>query len=196
MARTPKAALYRVRESFAIPGDGFMEPYPQGQLVGPDDPVVRSHGHLLEPAENALVGAATGAPVTVTLPQAQPLEVTTAHREGHAHKTTTEPYTKEGEATMPFRDSSIGPEDPRSPASTFAKDQPGAGVVAADVPDEQNPAGGPKADTGSAESAGAYDPGDYTVAQVNEHLDGADEAEKERILQAERDGQNRSGIVG
>lgn len=39
----------------------------------------------------------------------------------------------------------LDPNDPTNPASPFAPAQPAAGVVADDVPDEQNPAGGPKA---------------------------------------------------
>lgn len=39
----------------------------------------------------------------------------------------------------------LPPEHPDSPASPFAPFQPQMGVVADDVPDEQNPGGGPKA---------------------------------------------------
>lgn len=39
----------------------------------------------------------------------------------------------------------LPPEHPDSPASPFAPAQPAAGVVADDVPPEQNLAGGPKA---------------------------------------------------
>lgn len=47
------------------------------------------------------------------------------------------------------------------------------------------------------EEAAAFDPGEHTVEQVNAHLDTVtDDAERERILQAERDGKNRSTIVG
>lgn len=38
----------------------------------------------------------------------------------------------------------LPPEDENSPASPHAHLQPAAGYVAPDVPDEQNPAGGPK----------------------------------------------------
>lgn len=40
------------------------------------------------------------------------------------------------------------------------------------------------------------DPDDFNVAQVNAHLESASDEEKERVLQAERDGQARKGIVG
>lgn len=39
----------------------------------------------------------------------------------------------------------LPPDHPDSPASPFAPFQPAAGVVADDVPDWQNPRGGPKA---------------------------------------------------
>lgn len=41
-----------------------------------------------------------------------------------------------------------------------------------------------------------YDPNDYTVDEVNAYLADASEDEKARVLQAERDGQARKGIVG
>lgn len=42
------------------------------------------------------------------------------------------------------------------------------------------------------------DPGDFTVDQVNGHLakDTTDDTERERVLQAERNGQARVGILG
>lgn len=125
---------------------------------------------------------------------------------------------------MPFRDHSITPDDPRSPASPFAPAQPAAGVVAADVPDEQNLAGGPKPDEVSESTVSGYlaetnnggpgtvdapagepvqdsgsedfDPSQSSVAQVNAYLDTASDDERERVLSAERAGQNRKGIVG
>lgn len=39
-------------------------------------------------------------------------------------------------------------------------------------------------------------PDDFTVDQVNAHLAGADDDERDRVLAAERDGQGRVGIVG
>lgn len=41
-----------------------------------------------------------------------------------------------------------------------------------------------------------YNPADYTVEQVNDYLKTADDAERERVLEAERDGKARTGIVG
>lgn len=40
-----------------------------------------------------------------------------------------------------------------------------------------------------------YDPTGYTVDEVNDYLANADEAERDRVLQAERDGKARKGIV-
>lgn len=138
--------LFRVKEGFGVPGpEGFVVPYPANTLVRGDDPIVESHGHLLEPADNGVVEAATAVPGerrNLRLPSGRTLADVTAHHEGHAHKTTAA-ATQSGDSTVaPFRDSSIGPDDPRHPASTFAPAQPAAGVVAPDVPDEQNLGGG------------------------------------------------------
>jgi len=40
------------------------------------------------------------------------------------------------------------------------------------------------------------DPADFNVGPVNTYLESASDEEKERVLQAERDGKNRSSIVG
>lgn len=42
---------------------------------------------------------------------------------------------------------------------------------------------------------GPFDPSERTVTQVNEYLAGADQAERERVLQAEADGRGRRGIL-
>lgn len=44
--------------------------------------------------------------------------------------------------------------------------------------------------------AGSYDPGAYSVDEVNAYLATADDTERERVLAAERAGQKRKGIVG
>ena len=49
----------------------------------------------------------------------------------------------------------------------------------------------PDAPTGEA----AYDPADHTVDEVKEYLDGADDAERERVLAAEADGKARKGLL-
>jgi hypothetical protein len=41
-----------------------------------------------------------------------------------------------------------------------------------------------------------YDPSNYNVTEVNDYLATADADEKARVLQAERDGQGRKGILG
>jgi hypothetical protein len=42
-----------------------------------------------------------------------------------------------------------------------------------------------------------FDPSQHTVAEVNEYLDACDDdAEKRRVLDAERAGQNRKGVAG
>lgn len=41
---------------------------------------------------------------------------------------------------------------------------------------------------------GTFDPADHTVAEVNEYLATADDAERQRVLDAEKDGQNRSSV--
>lgn len=40
------------------------------------------------------------------------------------------------------------------------------------------------------------DPADFTVDQVNAYLENAEEDEVERVLEAERDGEARKGILG
>jgi hypothetical protein len=246
MARKSGAAepagetLYRVREGFAIAGpDGFMQPYVAGALVKSSDPVATSHAVYLEPASEGAVEAATAAPGErrrLRLPSGRTLADVTARRD-----------TPTGGSMAPHN---LDPSDENSPASPFAPAQPAAGVVAPDVADEQNLAGGPKPDEVDTEQARSYvqggqevrqgeaetrtdvdgqivregeqappetapdssegstssgdggssgeeyDPSQHTVEQVNAYLDSADEEEKERVLQAERDGQARRGIVG
>ncbi|MEU0465024.1 hypothetical protein ABZ215_13555 [Amycolatopsis sp. NPDC006131] len=48
------------------------------------------------------------------------------------------------------------------------------------------------------EAAGAepFDPGDHTVTEVMAYLDDADDVERARVLDAEKAGKNRRGIVG
>ena len=42
----------------------------------------------------------------------------------------------------------------------------------------------------------AYDPFEHSVTEVNEYLGGQDEAERDRVLAAERAGKARKGVVG
>jgi hypothetical protein len=41
-----------------------------------------------------------------------------------------------------------------------------------------------------------FDPADHTVAEVNAHLEKADDDERARVLAAERDGKARTGVLG
>lgn len=58
----------------------------------------------------------------------------------------------------------------------------------ADVEDEADDAG--------EEDASEFDPAAATVDEVNEYLEGADEAERTRVLAAEAAGKARKGITG
>ena len=46
------------------------------------------------------------------------------------------------------------------------------------------------------ESSQLYDPSAHTVAEVNDYLDHSDPAEQVRVLEAERNGKSRKGILG
>lgn len=48
---------------------------------------------------------------------------------------------------------------------------------------------------GEEESVKEFDPSEATVAEVKEYLDHADATERERVLSAEADGKNRSGVL-
>lgn len=45
------------------------------------------------------------------------------------------------------------------------------------------------------EGTDEFDPSEATVVEVKEYLDGADDAERERVLAAEATGKNRSGVL-
>jgi hypothetical protein len=45
------------------------------------------------------------------------------------------------------------------------------------------------------EPPAAFDPGEHTVVEVNAHLDAADAAERERVLDAELGGNARAGVL-
>lgn len=197
--------VWRVKEGFALPDEGFLRAYAPGQLLRGDDPVVKSHAQFLEPASNAVVESMTAEPGerrTLRLPQGTTVEGATAHETGHAHTGT--PRGRRADTVSPHRDRNVKPGDPESPASEFAPAQPAAGVVAPDVTEDQNPAGAPQTDAAGTlpdgvklpVAEGSYDPDDHTVPEVNAYLDTVSDEERERILQAERDGQNRTGIVG
>jgi hypothetical protein len=104
-----------------------------------NDPAIKGRKELFQPMSE-YVEQATKAPGErrpVHIPSAVTAEEAVKERSGNR------PYGPlRGGDRMPHM---LPPEDPDSPASPFAPGQPAAGVVADDVPDEQNPAGGPKA---------------------------------------------------
>jgi len=138
MAKTQQGSgLMRVKESlggFAVPSpDGFSRILQTGQIISPDDPITRTHAHLLEPVETGIEQATAepGRLRRLRLPERQTVEEATKGRPNERNPSVA-PHA-------------LDPSDPNSPASTFATAQPGAGVVADDVPDEQNQGGGIKA---------------------------------------------------
>ncbi|MEV6569931.1 hypothetical protein [Streptomyces sp. NPDC051577] len=73
----------------------------------------------------------------------------------------------------------------------------GDAPIVVEPPADPNPdgvTGGSIAQTGAL-AEGPFDPADHNAAEVQAHLDGADAAEAERVLDAEAVGKNRSGIV-
>lgn len=62
---------------------------------------------------------------------------------------------------------------------------------------EEGPAGDPRpAGETAPGNGGTYDPSAHTVEEVNAHLAEVDDDDGDRVLQAERDGKARSGILG
>lgn len=49
---------------------------------------------------------------------------------------------------------------------------------------------------GQEEADGKFDPSEHGVDDVRDYLDGCDEAERDRVLAAEREGKARKGILG
>jgi hypothetical protein len=138
-----KDELQRARESFAIPdGTGGMRTIAVGELLRGNDPLLKTHSHLFESASTGVeqATAAPGERRSVTLPEGRPLSEVVA------------PHPNEGDETVVHH---LPPEHPDSPASPFAPAQPAAGVVADDVPKEQNPGGGIPAAKASAKKVGA-----------------------------------------
>jgi hypothetical protein len=92
--------------------------------------------------------------------------------------------------------------DPGEPDVGGNVDQPPMDVDAhgrlapPDTGDGQPAAGGESGPGGLAHAkTGPYDPGEHDVAGVLEHLEAADEAETRRVLDAERAGKARKGVL-
>lgn len=140
----PQQLVYRVKEAFAVPdGDGVLRTYTAGKLISGSDSLAKTHRALLEPVADAVekATAAPGERRALRLPSGVRLQQATEHNTGQAHTT--------GEIMA----HNLPPEDPDSPASPFAPGQPALGVVADDVPEVQNPAGGTKAADAPASEA-------------------------------------------
>lgn len=120
-----RSAVLRARSGFAVFDGAQPRVIKRGALIAGDDPLAASHAHHFEPVENRIEQA------TATPGERRSIRPS-AGADGPDNQEEPVPHT-------------LPPEDPNSPASPFAPLQPGAGVVADDVPDEQNPAGGPKA---------------------------------------------------
>lgn len=132
-------SAYRVRESFAVSDkSGMPRVLAQGSFVRGDDPLVKTHRSLLQPMSEHIeqTTAAPGEQRPIRLPSGVTAEEATKARDIRVG-----PRNAQGEP-MPH---ALPSEHEDSPASPFAPGQPAAGVVADDVPPEQNPAGGPKA---------------------------------------------------
>jgi hypothetical protein len=182
MAQAARDQVFRVREPFAVPSTSgpFMDVYPVDMLVNGADAVVRSHRAYLEPLRVEQATAAPGERRNLPLPSGVTVAQATAHRRGHAHDT--------GDKINMAH--SLPPEDPNSPASPFAPFQPGAGVVADDVVDTQNPAGGTKAADYSGPS------GNEAVLDAAEEKADADQNAVEQALaegDAEKAGEVKDG---
>ncbi len=120
-------SAYRARTSFAVAGPG-RRVITEGSIVSASDPAYKAHKELFQPMSE-YVEQTTQAPGEV-----RPVQIPSEARRGQRNRAEGDP--------MPHV---LPPEHPDSPASQFAPGQPAAGVVADDVPPEQNPAGGPKA---------------------------------------------------
>lgn len=135
------AETYRSREDFVVFNNGVPRVVHVGDVVGANDPLVTSKSpnrSAFQPMSE-YVEQTTQAPGEVR-PVRLPSGVTQAEAT-KARDVRNGPRNKSGD-DMPH---ALPPEHEDSPASPFAPGQPAAGVVADDVPPEQNPAGGTKA---------------------------------------------------
>ncbi len=135
------AETYRSREDFVVFVDGVPRVVHVGDVVGGADPLVasKSPNRRAFQSMTEYIEQTTQAPGE-TRPVLMPSGVTQAEAT-KARDVRNGPRNKSGD-DMPHY---LPPEHEDSPASPFAPGQPAAGVVADDVPPEQNPAGGPKA---------------------------------------------------
>ena len=131
------------RSAFAVYHDGVPRHIRRGDVVAGDDPILSTHGAQFRPVDD-LVEKATqwpGERRAVRFPERVTAREASAAAGTPDHRTHNTPL----EVAVPH---SLPPEHEDSPASPFAPLQPSAGVVADDVPPEQNPAGGPLAKDG------------------------------------------------
>lgn len=135
------AETYRALEDFVVFNNGVPRLIHVGDVVGANDALVASRS----PNRKAFQPMSEWVEQTTQIPGdlravRMPTGVTQAEAI-QARDVRNGPRNKSG-ADMPH---ALPPEHEDSPASPFAPGQPAAGIVADDVPPEQNPAGGTKA---------------------------------------------------
>lgn len=131
---------FRARSSFAVPGaDGMPRLIQEGTIVGHDDPVLKSRRELFQPMSEYIeqTTQAPGEVRPIRIPSGVTVEEATKARDVRDG-----PRSTREDTDMVHH---LPPEHEDSPASPFAPGQPGAGIVADDVTDAQNPGGGTKA---------------------------------------------------
>ena len=132
---------YRAKEDFAVFVNGVPRIIHVGDVVSADDPLVapKSPNRAAFTTTSEWIEQTTQAPGELR-PVRMPSGVTYAEAVKPRDVRDGPRNTKESD--MPH---ALPPEHEDSPASPFAPGQPAAGIVADDVPDEQNPSGGTKA---------------------------------------------------
>lgn len=86
--------------------------------------------------------------------------------------------TEEGEAQAPTPDLEV--DGSIDPSTVSGNQDPDDQTQTPETPDE---------------NLAAYDPSEHNVDQVTEYLEGADDAERERVIAAEKDGKARKTIL-
>jgi hypothetical protein len=137
------------RFGFAVYYDGVPRHIRRGDVVAGDDPILKTHAAQFQPVDS-LIEKATAWPGerrAVRFPERVTAQEASAAADTPHHRTQPGPTTPE--TTEETQEETVGhtlpPEHPDSPASPHAPFQPAANVNADDVPDEQNPTGGPRA---------------------------------------------------